>query len=395
MILRSIYYLPGLCEPIEGTSQARLAQCLGLDASRFAGIGVRGAGGVAGRDEGFVPRYTMLDEERFRDCDPVMVTCASCNAVSRFVGAYGDPSPASLAALTGPSETLPFGLLCSQPGCGGVLLPISVGGYPALQPAGGKGGSAAEAILMTPTVPPGVPLLEVARTRLVNLVTMAIRARLGAYMAGSVSCDDHMCGQTTRNLSARLDGYACTKPGCRGRVALTRDSASLHLWLEYLASKYRHAMVVLRVVERLRVTLDADVPPSVGLFSVSRCRKRRVRQLLEAPHIHIPQLPPEHIQLFAEAEAVVQGILTSSSYHFVPHGIFDYVKRVNELAGIRVEAVASGSRKSGRRAATATGGVATGGGPPGELKRARIEVDASSLSASGSGGVGMMALQED
>lgn len=230
----------GLCEPIEGTSQARLAQCLGLDASRFAGIGGRGAGGVAGRDDGFVPRYTMLDEERFRDCDPVMVTCASCNSVSRFAGAFSEPSPASLAGST--NETLPFGLICALPGCGGVLLPISVGGFPAPLSGGQQGGrGAADAILMTPTLPPGVPLLEVARTRLVNLVTMAIRAKLGAYMAGTVACDDHMCGHATRVLSARLDGYACTRPGCRGRVALTRDSASLHLWLEYLSSALRAA----------------------------------------------------------------------------------------------------------------------------------------------------------
>ena len=41
----------------------------------------------------------MLDEERFRDCEPVMVACANCNAVSRFAGAYGEPSPASLTMV--------------------------------------------------------------------------------------------------------------------------------------------------------------------------------------------------------------------------------------------------------------------------------------------------------
>ncbi len=174
----------GLCEPIEGTSQARLAQCLGLDASRFVGIGAR-VGGIAGRDDVYVPRYTMRDEERFRGCEPVMMSCTFCNAVSRFVGPYSEPPappPAGSTAL-GPSETLSFGLICSQLGCGGVMIPISVGGYPALQ----GGGKAGDAILTTPNIPAGLPMLVVARTRLVNLVTLAIRARVAAYMQVGVS----------------------------------------------------------------------------------------------------------------------------------------------------------------------------------------------------------------
>ena len=125
-----------------------------------------------------------------------------------------------------------------------------------------------------------------------------------------------------------------------------------------------------------------------GLFSVSRCRKRRARQLADAPHVHIPTLPPEHAAVLAEAEAVVQGYLVSSAYHFVPHGIFDYVKRVNELAGIRVEAAAG--KKGSRRSGAAAGAGA--GGPPGEAKRARIDPEAAAASAVGAG---MLGLQED
>lgn len=93
------------------------------------------------------------------------------------------------------------------------------------------------------------------------------------------------------------------------------------------------------------------------------------------------------MQVFAEAEAVVLEYLHSSSYHFVPHGIFDYVKRVNELAGVRVESTAGGKRGAGRRSAAATGGA------PAELKRARVD-PASEVSAAGVS-AGMMGLQED
>lgn len=122
---------------------------------------------------------------------------------------------------------------------------------------------------------------------------------------------------------------------------------------------------------------------------MSRCRKRRARQLADAPHVHIPTLPPEHAQLLAEAEAVVQGYLGASSYHFVPHGIFDYVKRVNELAGIRVEA-AAGSKRAARRSAAAA--AAASGAAAGETKRARVDADGA---AGGDPSAGLMGLQED
>ena len=110
--------------------------------------------------------------------------------------------------------------------------------------------------------------------------------------------------------------------------------------------------------------------------------------------MHIPTLPSDHVAVFAEAEAVVQSYLASSSYHFVPHGIFDYVKRVNELAGIRVETFAGGKRGSGKRSTATAGGatisVATAG-PPGEAKRVRLDAPSSETT----GGTGMMGLQED
>ncbi len=130
----------------------------------------------------------------------------------------------------------------------------------------------------------------------------------------------------------------------------------------------------------------------VDLFSVARCRRRRVLQLTDAPNVHIPVLPEEHVQIFSEAEAVVQQYLNSSSYHFVPHGIFDYVKRVNELAGIKVEQ--AGGKKTSRKGASGAATAAAGAvASAGDMKRARLSapaVDSASVS-----GTGMMGLQED
>jgi hypothetical protein len=116
--------------------------------------------------------------------------------------------------------------------------------------------------------------------------------------------------------------------------------------------------------------------PALGLFSVASCRKRRARQLADMPGVHIPVLPAEHLTVFAEAEAVVQQYLDSSSYHFVPHAIFDYVKRVNELAGIKVETT--------KKRRTAAGG---------DAKKALVQSLPPDTSAAA--GSGMMGLQED
>jgi hypothetical protein len=128
---------------------------------------------------------------------------------------------------------------------------------------------------------------------------------------------------------------------------------------------------------------------------VSRCRKRRARQLADLPGVHIPTLPAEHVQLFAEVEAVVQQYLSSSAYHFVPHSIFEYVKRANELAGIRVD---SGGGKKSSRKATSTVSSTAMAQQPGESKRLRmLALPGTSDSGAGTAvtGAGMMGLQED
>jgi DNA polymerase alpha subunit A len=70
-----------LCEPIEGTSLAILAERLGLDKSRFAHGGSGGAGflgGDEGEAWGFTPACKMEDSERFAACEPLRLRCTKC-----------------------------------------------------------------------------------------------------------------------------------------------------------------------------------------------------------------------------------------------------------------------------------------------------------------------------
>ena len=89
-----------LCEPIEGTDRARLAECLGrvpcvgltacatadhiphagLDPNRYrsAAAGESEARAFSTLDS------LMSDSERFKDCDPFIVRCRSCQGQVAF-----------------------------------------------------------------------------------------------------------------------------------------------------------------------------------------------------------------------------------------------------------------------------------------------------------------------
>ena len=70
-----------LCEPIAGMSKASIADRLGLDARKFEQHMARSQQALAeaeGRTAAFVPMAVQSDEQRFGDCAPVLVECASC-----------------------------------------------------------------------------------------------------------------------------------------------------------------------------------------------------------------------------------------------------------------------------------------------------------------------------
>ena len=72
-----------LCEPIEGTSPAQLAEKLGLDSSKFRNYKVGG-------DDDDVLNFSFDgdDTERYKDCERVKVTCPHCAFTYSFPGVF-------------------------------------------------------------------------------------------------------------------------------------------------------------------------------------------------------------------------------------------------------------------------------------------------------------------
>lgn len=74
-----------LCESIEGTDRARLAECLGLDPSRYS----TQSGDVAEK-EFFTFESQISDKDRFKDASPLVVRCAGCESSFNFDGLAED-----------------------------------------------------------------------------------------------------------------------------------------------------------------------------------------------------------------------------------------------------------------------------------------------------------------
>ncbi|KAH9933419.1 ribonuclease H-like domain-containing protein [Fomitopsis serialis] len=68
-----------LCEPIEGTDRARLAECLGLDASRYR------TSTTESEERQFSTLDSLMsDAERYKDAEPFVVRCRSCQGHVAF-----------------------------------------------------------------------------------------------------------------------------------------------------------------------------------------------------------------------------------------------------------------------------------------------------------------------
>ncbi|EPQ31291.1 uncharacterized protein PFL1_01476 [Pseudozyma flocculosa PF-1] len=154
-----------LCESIEGTDRSRLAECLGLDPSKYATVSAGGGGGGgAGLDRDFVTLDSQIpDEVRFADCKPLVLRCPSCRQASTFFGPIHIPKrPADGSAHTTEVNAIGRdGIRCTQPEC--------------LQP---------------------LPMASI----LIQL-ELAIRSFISRYYAGWTECNDPQCGARTRMAS--------------------------------------------------------------------------------------------------------------------------------------------------------------------------------------------------
>ncbi|PPQ85267.1 hypothetical protein CVT25_010040 [Psilocybe cyanescens] len=148
-----------LCDPIEGTDRARLAECLGLDPMRYR----TAVGGVEDRAFSGLDSQ-MSDAERFRDAAPFIIRCRHCQVKLPFLP-LNDPE-ADILQPTGPS-------------CPSCTKTISLGS-------------------------------------LQTQLEIQIRESISKYYQGWTVCDDSTCNNRTRMMG--VYGRRCLRTECKGHV---------------------------------------------------------------------------------------------------------------------------------------------------------------------------------
>ncbi|WWC67483.1 uncharacterized protein I206_101391 [Kwoniella pini CBS 10737] len=200
-----------LCETIEGTERARLAECLGLDPSRYASSGPS----VSDEKQFFTFESQISDKERFKDAEPLQLRCVSCESAFTFQGLMDEST-----------NIQPVGISCSA--CQAILHPASVS------------------------------------VQLEN----QIRAHVSRYYLGWTVCDGEGCGARTRMMS--VYGKRClglVKEGCKGTVRLEYNDSKLYNQLLYYRSLFdgEKAISNARGSQRFE-EIRALVLPNTALF---------------------------------------------------------------------------------------------------------------------------------
>ncbi|MCL7024541.1 hypothetical protein MKW94_001907 [Papaver nudicaule] len=229
-----------LCACIQGTSPARLADCLGLDSSKFQSR----TSEVAISDLSPSLSSAMDDEERYRGCEPLRLTCPSCSHT------FECPSISSLA-LTLSSSDNPVGSDEEK---------VSSHFWRRLR------------CLKCPEE--GEDKGRITRAMIANQVKIQADGFISTYYKGVMTCDEESCKFTTRGLNLRLvgdseRGTVCPNyPHCNGHLVRKYSEADLYRQLTYFC----HILDAVQFIEKLelkvRIPLErelARIQPMVDL----------------------------------------------------------------------------------------------------------------------------------
>ncbi|KAL0343706.1 UNVERIFIED_CONTAM: DNA polymerase alpha catalytic subunit [Sesamum angustifolium] len=173
-----------LCASIQGTSPSRLADCLGLDSSKFQNKAIDSVS----NDPSSLLSFALDDEERYRGCEPLTLSCPSCSGtfecspIVSSVCAFINTKPADMQA----GSTTIFWQHFRCPKC----------------PEEGDGGRISPAIIAN-------------------------------------QCDDETCNYATRSVNLRVlgdseRGTTCPNyPRCNGHLMRKYTEAELYRQLSY------------------------------------------------------------------------------------------------------------------------------------------------------------------
>ncbi|CAA2966660.1 DNA polymerase alpha catalytic subunit [Olea europaea subsp. europaea] len=235
-----------LCASIQGTSPARLADCLGLDSSKFQNKSSESVGS----DPSSLLLCALNDEERYRGCEPLILSCPSCSSTFNC-----PPIFSSICALitqkpadTQAGSACNFWLKLHCPKC----------------PEEGDGGR------MSPSL-------------IANQVKRQAERFMSTYYQGLMTCDDETCNYTTRSLNLRVlgdsdRGTVCPNyPRCNGHLFRKYTEADLYRQLNYFCNILDTVRCIDKIESSNRVTVEKELAKVRPMAELAASTVQKIR----------------------------------------------------------------------------------------------------------------------
>nr|KYP66832.1 DNA polymerase alpha catalytic subunit [Cajanus cajan] len=234
-----------LCASIQGTSPERLANCLGLDSSKY-----HHKSSEALNDDSINSLLLVADdEERYRRCEPLILTCPSC------FGTFDCPPVfKSICCLLGSEK--PAGVISEE------------SDYNFWRK------------LCCPKCPEDV---KISPAMISNQVKRQAERFVLMYYRGLLMCDDETCKHTTRSISLRLvgdseRGTVCPNyPRCNGRLLRQYTEADLYRQLSYFCHVFDTVSCIEKMETKSRIPIEKELIKIRPMIDMAASTAQKIR----------------------------------------------------------------------------------------------------------------------
>ncbi|KAI8543597.1 hypothetical protein RHMOL_Rhmol08G0230800 [Rhododendron molle] len=236
-----------LCASIQGTSPARLANCLGLDSSKFQS---KSSDGVD-NDASSLLLCGVNDDERYGGCEPLTLSCPSCS------GTFECPTVlSSIRALISDKKT------------------------------DSKAEESSQSFwhnLHCPKCPDEGDVGRISPALIANQVKRQTEGFISTYYKGLMTCDDETCKYTTRSLNLRVlgdseRGTVCPNyPRCNGHLIRKYTEADLYKQLTYFCYVLDTVRCIEKIEHGIRIPAEKELARIRPLVDLAASTAQRIR----------------------------------------------------------------------------------------------------------------------
>ncbi|KAI3799023.1 hypothetical protein L1987_34311 [Smallanthus sonchifolius] len=231
-----------LCASIEGTSPSILADCLGLDPSKFQSKSIE----IANNGHSSSVICATDDEERYRGCEALSLSCPGCSdtfdcqSIISYIRTLTVEKPSDLQDQSSNSS---FWQKICCPKCQVEVPPVSIA----------------------------------------NQVKRRADLFISTYYKGLMTCDDETCNYTTRSLNLRVvgdseRGTVCPNyPRCNGRLVRQYSEADVYKQLSYFCYLLDVDRWIDKVDAKFRSSVEKELVRITPLVELALMTAQKVR----------------------------------------------------------------------------------------------------------------------